>query len=1203
MPHSSSPQPRSLFPLPLPMLLGFAAAAIAALVIAIVNVYSADVRAQAVTSIGRMTAAMRQLNEFSASLKDAETGQRGFLLTGDPSYLQPYRRAQDALESQLRGLAASNDNAPLRQERVQAIDTLAHQKLAELEATIDLKQAGRGDEALALVRTDKGKQVMDNLNNEVADLYLLQNNELDLRRRAWEQAATTSTYITWGGSLVMLALVLASAAVSMREFRAKARQTWVSDGLSGLGQRLQGDHGLEEVGARALDFLASYTGAKVGAGYARHGMDDRYQLFGGYALPKDALQEHLLAGEGLAGQVLRSGKLLRVGGLDQSHLKISSSTGQSQPLELVLAPAVENGKVHALIELGFVRPTTQAELELLEGASSILAVAVRSALDRTRLEKLLEETRQQSEELLVQQEEMRASNEELEQQSQALQRSQAQMEQQQTELEQTNAYLEEQTQKLEHQREQLLRAKDALTDKARELEVASQYKSEFLANMSHELRTPLNSTLILAKLLGDNKPGNLTAEQVKYAHTIYAAGNDLLALINDILDLAKIEAGQATVVLEPVNLATAMQSLIEPLRPMAQQKGLALTCHIAPGVPAYTQTDGQRLGQILKNLLSNAIKFTDRGSVNLQLTQNQPGTLTFAVHDTGIGIPEHQQQLIFEAFQQADGSTHRKYGGTGLGLSIARDLAQLLGGQITVQSTPGQGSVFSFHMPLVQAGTPAAEVPMAPKAADALRPASPALAAAGAAAAGAAAAPVAAPGKSGAAAVAPRATAAFQPANTAETATAFASTSATASTATLDAAAHSMPASAPATAAAAVLELPTIIQGRHLLVVEDDPRFADILQELAREMGFSCQVARNAAEGLAAAVQFLPNAIVLDINLPDFSGLGVLDQLKRNPATRHIPVHIVSVADYSQEALVRGALGYALKPVQREELAQALKRLEAKFTQNIHRVLLVEDDERQRDSVHSLLGNSEVDVVCAGTAGQALEYLAQGTYDCMIMDLNLPDMSGFALLERMSEQDGVSFPPVIVYTGRALSRDEETQLRRFSHSIIIKDARSPERLLDEVTLFLHQVESRLSPEHQQMLAQARSREAALEGRKVLVVEDDVRNVFALTSILEPTGISVDIARNGREALEALDREDSAVDLVLMDIMMPEMDGYTAMREIRNRPHLKRLPIIALTAKAMKDDQEKCLAAGANDYIAKPLDVEKLLSLVRVWMPK
>ena len=402
---------------------------------------------------------------------------------------------------------------------------------------------------------------------------------------------------------------------------------------------------------------------------------------------------------------------------------------------------------------------------------------------------------------------------------------------------------------------------------------------------------------------------------------------------------------------------------------------------------------------------------------------------------------------------------------------------------------------------------------------------------------------------------------------------------------------------------------------RSILVIEDDVRFAQILSDLAREMDFDCHLAHNAADGLAYAMHSLPSAIVLDVNLPDFSGLGVLDQLKRNPATRHIPVHVVSVADYSQEALGRGAVGYALKPVKRDELVHALQRLEAKFTQDLRRVLVVEDDERQRESVRHLLTNDDVEIVGAGTAAEALAHLRNSTFDCMVMDLNLPDLSGYELLQQMTEQDGVSFPPVIVYTGRALSRDEEQQLRRFSKSIIIKDARSPERLLDEVTLFLHQVESELSAEHRQMLQVARSRDTALEGRTVLVVEDDVRNVFALSSILEPTGIRIEIARNGIEALQALDRRSKvqavsanaptvpAIDLVLMDIMMPEMDGYTAMREIRNRPEWRRLPIIALTAKAMKDDQEKCLAAGANDYISKPLDVEKLLSLVRVWMPK
>ncbi|MDH4446647.1 MAG: response regulator, partial [Acidovorax sp.] len=492
--------------------------------------------------------------------------------------------------------------------------------------------------------------------------------------------------------------------------------------------------------------------------------------------------------------------------------------------------------------------------------------------------------------------------------------------------------------------------------------------------------------------------------------------------------------------------------------------------------------------------------------------------------------------------------------------------AQLLGGKLSVQSTPGEGSVFTLVVPvrLAPQTDVDTEIPVAAATRDAAPGTIPS-----------AAAP--------AMAASPRGT--------------------------RDAATARALAPAPAGHAAAAAGNTTVRPAgtRSILVIEDDHRFAQILQDLAREMDFECHLAANAADGLAIAAQTLPSAIVLDVNLPDFSGLGVLDQLKRNPATRHIPVHVVSVADYAQEAMGRGAVGYALKPVAREELVEALQRLEAKFTQDLRRVLVVEDDERQRESVRHLLSRDDVEIVCAGTAAAALSHLRGSTFDCMVMDLNLPDQNGYELLQEMAEQDGVSFPPVIVYTGRALSRDEEQQLRRFSRSIIIKDARSPERLLDEVTLFLHQVESELSDEHQRMLQQARSRDTALEGRTVLVVEDDVRNVFALSSILEPTGIRVEIARNGREALQALERAGTggspAVDLVLMDIMMPEMDGYTAMREIRAQPGWRRLPIIALTAKAMKDDQERCLAAGANDYIAKPLDVEKLLSLVRVWMPK
>ncbi len=1120
------------------VLFGFLLAALATVLIGIVTYWAATQRISAVGRVENAQESIHLLQQVMRSATEAESGQRGFMLTGEPVYLSIYDVAAAKMPGELAALQATLNKREALMQSHKELASLIGAKFSELDETLMLHRRGDVQAALELVRSGRGQAAMETLRQRADTFKSELQQRVDDRRDEWRKVADWSAWLTWGGSALLLVLIGLAAAMTAREQATKARQTWVDFGILGLGVELQGDHTLDVLGEVAMRHLSNYMGAQVGAAYVVRG-SQRLELFGAYALDSQHTIGQIVLGEGLLGEALRSRVVHHVHDVPEGYLRVTSATGAATPRELLLVPAVYAGRVSAVVELGFFRAVRLADKELLTRASEMLALAIRAALDRTELERLLRETQRQAETLQTQQEELRVSNEELEQQSRSLQASQAQMELQQTELEQTNAQLEEQTSQLEDQREKLLDAQEVLSAKAEELELASKYKSEFLANMSHELRTPLNSTLILSKLLGDNKTGNLSADQIKYAQTIYGAGNDLLALINDILDLAKIEAGQADVDVEALQVEKALTNLVEPLRPLAAQKGLQITSEIDPSVQAEITTDPRRFGQIMKNLLSNAIKFTDKGSVHVHVSADAQGHVHLAVRDTGIGIAPNQQGLVFEAFRQADGSTHRKYGGTGLGLSISRTLAQRLGGDVTLQSTPGKGSTFTLSLPVGGPGTDRAA------------------------------------------------------------ATAAQSSSAAQSAPIRSSAGGAIPKSPLASLA------PWTKGPRSLLVIEDDPRFAQILQDLAIEMGFDCTVAPTAGEGLQSALEHQPAAIVLDVNLPDFSGLGVLDQLKRNPGTRHIPVHIVSVADYSKEAMELGAVGYALKPVKREELVRALERLEEKFSQGMRRVLVVEDDERQRESVELLLHGEGIEIVSAGTAMQALDHLVHSTFDCMVMDLNLPDFSGYELLEKMSEQDGVSFPPVIVYTGRALTRDEEQKLQRFSRSIIIKDAHSPERLLDEVTLFLHQVESTMTAEHQKMLRVARNRDEAFEGRTVLVVEDDVRNVFALASVLEPTGVRVEIARNGLEALAWLEKSDNpqGADLILMDIMMPEMDGYTAMREIRKRQAWRRTPIIALTAKAMRDDQEKCLAAGASDYIAKPLDVDKLMSLVRVWMPK
>ena len=1097
---------------------------------------------------------------------EQESGMRGFLISGDEVFLDPYERNLPLVRRGLDGLRDAVAGDPQQLRRVEQIDGLYRQWLGLAEEVIQRRREGLS--VVEFTRSGRGRIMQEQMRTLFGDLIAAARAQ---RQQITDNAASNTKALSAGFLLlsVLLSGVLVLAgrrdllALSSRYHDVLAqqrdyaqdleKQAWYRTGQAQLDEAIIGELTLPALGQGALGFLARYLDMAVGALYVPE--DGRLRRVAEFAYDEAQREQGrwLELGEGLAGQVAVERRLRRVDGLPGDYLKVSSALGSSPAHALVVVPVMQGSTFSGVLELGFVRTLRDDDIELLRRITGNLGSAIEAARYRQRLQQALTDTQALNEELQVQQEELRAANEELEVQSSALRESQGQLEAQQAELEQTNEQLSEQTRELARQRDdiagqnqRLEEARGLLQEHAAALQRASQYKSEFLANMSHELRTPLNSTLILAKLLLDNAEGNLSDEQVQYARSIYSAGNDLLSLINDILDLSKVEAGRLDILPEPTRLARMLEGLRDLFLPQALAKSLAFSLNLAPDLPEMLFVDRQRLEQILRNLLSNAFKFTARGGVSLRVSAVDAEHLAFEVEDSGIGIPAEQHAAIFEAFRQADGTTNRRYGGTGLGLSISRELAQLLGGRIEVRSAPGQGSVFTLVVPVTYRPVERAEPPLA------------------------VAAPV------------------------------------------------SMPAAAP------VAEVPPVVEpprravpaprrvkddreaypfaDRCVLVIEDEPQFAGILCDLAHELRYSCVIEHNADDGFEAAARYQPDAILLDMRLPDHSGLTVLERLKENPQTRHIPVHVVSVEDRREAALHMGAVGYALKPTTRDELREVFLRLESKLAQKVKRVLLVEDDERQRESVARLIEDDDVEITAVAFGEAALAQLRGGVFDCMIIDLKLPDMDGHELLERMAREEICSFPPVIVYTGRNLTRDEEAALMKYSRSIIIKGARSPERLLDEVTLFLHKVESDMPPERQKMLKTARSREKAFEGRRILVVDDDVRNVFALTSALEQKGAAVDIARNGREALERLE-DGEAIDLVLMDVMMPEMDGFTAMQEIRKRPALARVPIIAVTAKAMKDDQDRCLRAGADDYLAKPIDLDRLFSLIRVWLPK
>lgn len=917
-----------------------------------------------------------------------------------------------------------------------------------------------------------------------------------------------------------------------------------------LNEIMRGEHDLSVLAHRIISYLCENLGSRIGAFYLMD-EDNVLRLIGSYAYQGPSnMTDSFRMGEGLVGQAAFEKKSILLRDCPDDYIRINSGLGDSRPNQIVVFPLRYDTYVNGVIELGTFGTFSDRDLTFIDRTVESIAITISSAQSRFRLMALLEKTQQQSEELQSQHEELRTVNEELEERGRSLQESEEELKSQSEELQSTNEELQEKTEFLEKRQQELEAAKKEVEAKAHELGLASKYKSEFLANMSHEIRSPLNSLLILAKTLANNDDSNLSDDEVEAAKIIYAAGHDLLGLINDILDLSKVEAGKLDIHGQTVDISAMVNEIQDQFLPLAREKGLHFEVEIAPEIPKTFHSDGQRVSQILKNLLSNGIKFTQYGSVCLKIfrprgdvgffTDLKPDTtIGFSIIDTGIGIPQDSQEEIFVAFQQADGTTSRQYGGTGLGLTISRELSRLLGGEIQFESVEGKGSTFSLYMPLgeqisLKEVSVVAESPPSPSTEPALTPM-----------------PVFSEAEK------------FIPDDRED-----------------------------------------IQRGdKTILVIEDDSRFAGVLKDLARKKGYKCLVAGSGGQGLYLASRFLPSAIILDLALPDMDGHTVFNYLKRDLATRPIPMHLISARDETLSSLQQGAIGCLTKPVTTEVLHEVFARIEKLIASRIKHILVVEDDEKCMMAITALIKSKEVNITCMASGGEAYEQLKTGKFDLVILDLQLPDMTGFDLLKKTGRDASFEVPPVIVYTGRELTQAEHNELSRYAKSIVVKGVNSPERLLDETLLFLHSVESSLPYEQREMIRMMHDTDQVLQGRKVLLVDDDLRNTFTLSKILQKHGLEVIIADNGQLALEKLDKEEG-IEMIFMDIMMPVMDGYETIRRIRNRKdRLKDLPIIALTAKAMPEDRTLCMEAGANDYMTKPIDLERILSLMRVWLYK
>ena len=1136
------------------------------------------------------------LNQGSSSLTDAQTSMRGYLITGEEEFVARYNSYEVESNTYFEKLDELTIDNPVQQKALAELKTLRSNFFKYLNNQIVKKRLGKNNTTFDL---NEGRAMMDELRSYFKRIELSEQALLKERNETSERYGTYSTIlivvafiIAFLISIVFLIRILkdynerselqrelehkdietaqrievistiasnisngnydirvddtkADALGSVGEslnsmssalkqsFSLLSEKEWIQSGVAGLNNVMLGDKSLKELAKDVIEYLCHYTNSSAGVFYVIEG--DELAFTAGYSYIPTKSRETIQKGDGLLGQAIISGELLELKTISSDFIHINYALGEIKPTHIVAVPLIDN-RVEGALELASIYGFSQLHLEFLKTIANNIGIAIKSTQNRKRVMELLEETQSQSEELRVQHSELEAINAELEAQTEKLQASEEELRVQQEELEQTNEELSERSVLLEERNNEIQKKSEAL-------ELTTRYKSEFLANMSHELRTPLNSILLLSRLLSENNGKGMNSEEVEFAKVIQSSGNSLLGLIDEILDLSKIEAGKMELEFLDVSTKEITDTLSSLFSQVAKEKGIKFEI-MSKDAPIVIKTDKMRLEQILKNLISNAIKFTDKGSVSVEIKINEDDdkVICFIVKDTGIGIPLEKQPLIFEAFQQADGSTKRKYGGTGLGLSISRELAKLLRGEIILHSKEGEGSSFTLCLPVYGTISKKVIVDKAPP---------------------------------------PMEIATVETEESRKVKNKYLS----------------------AVIPDEIEDDRDIIteEDKVILIVEDDINFAQSLLAFSRKNGYKVVVAVRGDYALNFALMYKPVGILLDIELPIKSGWEVLEELKNNIQTKHIPVHIMSSHKLKQESLLKGAVDFLDKPVAFDRIPEVFMRIEHIITKESQKVLIIEDNPKHAKALAYFLESYNINSEIKSEVSEGLKALNKTEVDCVILDMGIPDKQAYQILDGVKKSPGLENLPVIVFTGKSLSLKEEVKIKKYADSIIVKTAHSYQRMLDEVSLFLHLVEENKGQDgKKESYKKLNLLNNILHDKKVLIVDDDVRNIYSLTKALEVFKMNVITAFDGNDAIKVLE-ENPDTDIVLLDMMMPNMDGYETAEKIRTIPKFLTLPLIAVTAKAMTGDREKCIKAGASDYITKPVDIDQLLSLLRVWL--